>query len=114
MNTLLDWIDQRTGIRTATCDWLHRPVAGGPSWRNVWPGAIAFVFIIQAITGFVLWMYYSPGSQTAWESVYYVQHQVQGEQLRVTGKKRDDLQGVIAACKEHDFGIPLQFGNFRD
>ena len=43
-----------------------------------------------------------------------VQSQVQGEQLRVTGKKRDDLQAVIAALKEHDFGIPLQFGNFRD
>ena len=43
-----------------------------------------------------------------------VQSQVQGEQLRVTGKKRDDLQAVIAALKEHDFGIPLQFSNFRD
>ena len=43
-----------------------------------------------------------------------VQSQVQGEQLRVTGKKRDDLQAVIAALKEQDFGIPLQFNNFRD
>jgi uncharacterized protein YajQ (UPF0234 family) len=43
-----------------------------------------------------------------------VQHQVQGDQLRVTGKKRDDLQSVIAALKEHDFDIPLQFTNFRD
>ena len=43
-----------------------------------------------------------------------VQSQVQGDQLRVTGKKRDDLQAVISACKEHDFDIPLQFGNFRD
>ncbi|HEY9557150.1 MAG TPA: YajQ family cyclic di-GMP-binding protein [Acidimicrobiales bacterium] len=43
-----------------------------------------------------------------------VQSQVQGEQLRVTGKKRDDLQNVIAALREHDFGIPLQFNNFRD
>jgi len=43
-----------------------------------------------------------------------VQSQVQGEQLRVTGKKRDDLQAVIAALKEQDFGIPLQFSNFRD
>lgn len=43
-----------------------------------------------------------------------VQSQVQGEQLRVTGKKRDDLQAVIAALREHDFGIPLQFTNFRD
>ena len=43
-----------------------------------------------------------------------VQSQTQGEQLRVTAKKRDDLQSVISACKEHDFGIPLQYGNFRD
>jgi uncharacterized protein YajQ (UPF0234 family) len=43
-----------------------------------------------------------------------IQSQTQGEQVRVTGKKRDDLQAVITACKEHDFGIPLQFGNFRD
>ena len=43
-----------------------------------------------------------------------LQSQTQAEQIRVTGKKRDDLQEVIAACKEHDFDIPLQFGNFRD
>ena len=43
-----------------------------------------------------------------------VQHQTQGEQLRVSGKKRDDLQTVIAKLKEQDFGIPLQFENFRD
>ena len=43
-----------------------------------------------------------------------VQSQVQGDQLRVTGKKRDDLQAAIAALREEDFGIPLQFNNFRD
>ena len=43
-----------------------------------------------------------------------VQSQTQAEQIRVNAKKRDDLQAVIAACKEHDFDIPLQFGNFRD
>ena len=43
-----------------------------------------------------------------------IQSQTQGEEVRVIAKKRDDLQGVIQACKEHDFGIPLQFGNFRD
>jgi len=43
-----------------------------------------------------------------------VQSQVQGDQLRVTGKKRDDLQAAIAALKEHDFDVPLQFTNFRD
>ncbi|HEY3834800.1 MAG TPA: YajQ family cyclic di-GMP-binding protein [Acidimicrobiia bacterium] len=43
-----------------------------------------------------------------------VNHQIQGDQLRVSGKKRDDLQSAIAALREHDFGIPLQFQNFRD
>jgi uncharacterized protein YajQ (UPF0234 family) len=43
-----------------------------------------------------------------------VQHQIQGDQLRVSGKKRDDLQSAIGSLKGHDFGIPLQFTNFRD
>jgi hypothetical protein len=43
-----------------------------------------------------------------------VQSQTQGEQLRVSSKKRDDLQAVIAALREQDHGIPLQFQNFRD
>jgi uncharacterized protein YajQ (UPF0234 family) len=43
-----------------------------------------------------------------------VQAQIQGEQVRVTGKKRDDLQQVIALLREEDFGAPLQFSNFRD
>ena len=43
-----------------------------------------------------------------------IQSQTQGDQIRVTGKKRDALQDVIAARKEHDFDIPLQMGNFRD
>ena len=43
-----------------------------------------------------------------------VQAAIQGAQLRVTGKKRDDLQGVIALLKDAELGIPLQFKNFRD
>lgn len=42
-----------------------------------------------------------------------VQPQVQGDQLRITGRKKDDLQAVIRAIRERDFGIPLQFVNFR-
>ncbi len=43
-----------------------------------------------------------------------VSSQAQGEHLRVSGKKKDDLQAVIARLKAEDFGIPLQFTNFRD
>lgn len=43
-----------------------------------------------------------------------VQAAIQGEQVRVTGKKRDDLQTAIACLKEGKFDLPLQFVNFRD
>jgi cyclic-di-GMP-binding protein len=42
-----------------------------------------------------------------------VQSQVQGDQVRITGKKKDDLQSVISAVRDHDFGIALQFTNYR-
>jgi uncharacterized protein YajQ (UPF0234 family) len=42
-----------------------------------------------------------------------VQSQVQGDQLRVTSKSKDDLQQVMKSLKEQDFGIPLQFTNYR-
>ncbi len=43
-----------------------------------------------------------------------IQSQTQGDAIRVTGKKRDDLQAVIAALKEEELDLPLQFNNFRD
>jgi uncharacterized protein YajQ (UPF0234 family) len=42
-----------------------------------------------------------------------VQAQIQGDQLRVTGKKKDDLQAVISLLKAEDFGVALQFTNYR-
>ena len=43
-----------------------------------------------------------------------VQSSIQGDSVRVSGKKRDDLQAVITLIKEQNFNIPLQFQNFRD
>jgi uncharacterized protein YajQ (UPF0234 family) len=48
------------------------------------------------------------------QSKIKVQAAIQGEQLRVTGKKRDELQAVIALLKEANIDIPLQYKNFRD
>ena len=48
------------------------------------------------------------------ESKLKVQAQIQGEQLRVTGKKRDDLQSAMAMLKAAELGLPMQFQNFRD
>lgn len=48
------------------------------------------------------------------DSKLKVQASIQGDQLRVTGKSRDDLQSVIQLVRGQDFGVDLQFGNFRD
>ena len=48
------------------------------------------------------------------ESKLKVQSQVQGDQVRITGKKRDELQDAIALLKKAELGLPLQFSNFRD
>ncbi len=48
------------------------------------------------------------------DSKLKVQAQIQGEKVRVTGKKRDDLQEAIALLRKSAFDVPLQFNNFRD
>lgn len=48
------------------------------------------------------------------DSKLKVQSQIQGEQVRITGKKRDDLQAAIALLKDASLELPLQFTNFRD
>lgn len=48
------------------------------------------------------------------DSKIKVQSQVQGDKVRITGKKRDDLQEAIALLRKADVGVPLQFNNFRD
>jgi cyclic-di-GMP-binding protein len=48
------------------------------------------------------------------DSKLKVQAQVQGDKVRVTGKKRDDLQEAIAFLRKADVSVPLQFNNFRD
>lgn len=52
-------------------------------------------------------------AKTIRQSGLKVQAQIQNDQLRVTGKSRDDLQKAIALLKEHDEGLPLQFTNYR-
>jgi len=48
------------------------------------------------------------------EAKLKVESQINGDKLRVTGKKRDDLQEAMALLKKTDFDLPLQFDNFRD
>lgn len=55
---------------------LYERVPGGARWRYVWGSTLVFTFTLQVITGFMLWSAYSPSTRTAWESVYYIQHEM--------------------------------------
>ena len=78
MNSLLGWLDQRTGYKAIVRHALYENVPGGARWRYVWGSTLTFCLAIQFITGIFLWMAYSPSSQTAYESVYYIQHEMTG------------------------------------
>lgn len=76
MNALLEWIDQRSGWIAALRNAAARPLPGGAGWWRTLPCVIVFLFLVQAITGFFVWLHYSAGVQNAWESIYYLQHEV--------------------------------------
>jgi ubiquinol-cytochrome c reductase cytochrome b subunit len=76
MLRLLDWLDHRTGYRALARMVLYEHIPGGARWRYVWGSTLSFAFLVQVITGICLWTAYSPSSQTAWESVYFIQHQM--------------------------------------
>jgi quinol-cytochrome oxidoreductase complex cytochrome b subunit/mono/diheme cytochrome c family protein len=73
---LLDWLDHRTGCRRVMRVLLIEHIPGGAKWRYVWGSCLAFVFIVQLITGLLLMTAYSPGESTAWGSVYFIQYQM--------------------------------------
>jgi ubiquinol-cytochrome c reductase cytochrome b subunit len=78
IQALHDWLDIRTGSKKILHELLYENVPGGSRWRYVWGSTLTFAFAVQVITGVFLWMAYAPSSQTAWESVYYIQHQMWG------------------------------------
>lgn len=76
--SILDWLDHRTGHRSLAYDTLFERIPSGARFRYVTGSMLVFAFVTQAVTGIFLWMAYSPSSITAYESVYYIQHEMTG------------------------------------
>lgn len=74
----LAWVDDRTGLGRFAEAFLFQNIPGGSRWRYVWGALLLYTFLLQAVTGFFLWTAYSPSTQTAWESIHYVQHEMAG------------------------------------
>jgi ubiquinol-cytochrome c reductase cytochrome b subunit len=98
--SLADFLDDRTGFRALLHEVLYERVPGGARWRYVWGSTLVFAFMTQVITGLVLWSSYSAGAQTAWESVYYIQHEMAGGWL-VRGIHHVMAQAMVVLLALH-------------
>ena len=76
LSELSDWLHHRTRFRDIRDALLLEHIPGGARWRYVWGSTLAFVFLVQLITGVLLMTAYSPGESTAWGSVYFIQYQM--------------------------------------
>lgn len=73
-----EWLDDRTGYKRLIHESLYENIPGGSRWIYVSGSMLVCAFMTQLVTGVFLWMAYSPSSQNAWESVYYLQYEMQG------------------------------------
>ncbi|MBM4009782.1 MAG: c-type cytochrome [Planctomycetes bacterium] len=78
LGRVADFLDDRTGYRALLHEALYERVPGGARWRYVWGSTLVFAFLTQVITGLFLWANYAPSAQTAWESVFFIQHEMAG------------------------------------
>src|SRR5262245_59275553 len=104
LNPFLDWLDHRTGHRGLVHDTLFERIPSGARFRYVTGSMLVFAFVTQAITGIFLWMAYSPSSTTAYESVYYIQHEMTGGWL-LRGIHHFMSQAMIVTMGLHLFQV---------
>ena len=100
IRALVDWLDSRTAIRQTWHHTLYENIPSGARWRYITGSMLVFAFVTQAITGIFLALAYSPSSQTAYESVYYIQHEMTGGWL-VRGIHHFMAQAMVVVMALH-------------
>ena len=73
LNKAYSFIDERTGVKKVLQRSLDEPIRGGARWAYVFGSALLMLFVIQALTGIFLTLYYVPSADHAHASVAYIQ-----------------------------------------
>jgi ubiquinol-cytochrome c reductase cytochrome b subunit len=76
VSRILDWLDERCGWRKVKAALLDRKIPKGVNWLYTLGSLLAFLFVVQAVTGIVLAMHYSPSPDHAYQSIVYLQDHV--------------------------------------
>jgi len=108
---LYDWLDSRLNLKAVEHSLLNEPIPGGASWIYVFGSATLFLFILQAITGMFLAVYYAPTPDHAYDSVQFIETQVTFGWF-VRGLHHWGASGMVVAVGLHMLQVFL-YGAFK-
>ncbi len=111
MSRLYDWLDSRLKLKSLEKSLLDEPIPGGASWIYVFGSATLFLFILQAITGMFLAIYYAPTPDHAYDSVQFIENQVTFGWF-VRGLHHWGASGMVVAVGLHMLQVFL-YGAFK-
>ena len=78
LDRMISWLDRRTAAPTLANKIKNWSVPKANPYTRLIPATVIFLFIVQVITGIMLWVFYSPSAQSAWESLFYLQFTLPG------------------------------------
>lgn len=107
----LDFLDERTGVRSLVAHLLDEPIRGGARWAYVFGSALLGSFLVQAVTGVALMTSYAPSDKTAWASVHFIQFRQAGGWL-VRGLHHFGAQAMVILLGAHLLQVSL-FGAYK-
>jgi ubiquinol-cytochrome c reductase cytochrome b subunit len=111
MSRLYEWLDSRLNLKAVEHSLLNEPIPGGASWIYVFGSATLFLFILQAITGMFLAIYYAPTPDHAYDSVQFIENQVTFGWF-VRGLHHWGASGMVIAVGLHMLQVFL-YGAFK-
>ncbi len=108
---IFEWLDSRLNLKAVEHSLLDEPIPGGASWIYVFGSATLFLFILQAITGMFLAVYYAPTPDHAYDSVQFIENQVTFGWF-VRGVHHWGASGMVVAVGLHMLQVFL-YGAFK-
>lgn len=105
------WLDSRLNLRAVENSLLDEPIPGGASWIYVFGSATLFLFVLQAVTGMFLAIYYAPTPDHAYDSVQFIENQVTFGWF-VRGLHHWGASGMVMAVGLHMLQVFL-YGAFK-
>lgn len=108
---IYEWLDSRLKLKSLEKTLLDEPIPGGASWIYVFGSATLFLFILQAVTGMFLAVYYAPTPDHAYDSVQFIEQQITFGWF-VRGLHHWGASGMVIAVGLHMLQVFL-YGAFK-